>query len=357
MVVLAKLRWGSVEEQVCPTCGLVEKHYYIRTRKQWRCKAKECRRTFSVTSDTPFADRKISYRHLLIGLFEFLSNQKGLSALKLRRTIGHSYQTCFTFLGKVREALSNTVDTEQMEGLVQIDGGHFSGRPRKGNKKKPPKSVTVPKSQSIAAETEKKASKGKVDPTKGQHRRKFPSRSFAFHHNRRIVVVCREVSPTPGVGGVRSRVAICRTENSTDMTALAKQWIKPGSLIWTDEGVAFSNLKFAGFRHQTVNHAVEFSSDEGVSDNHAESFFSRLRRAVIGIYHRVTPHYMLDYAEETSWREHVRRKNTVEQLLDLGKRVFNARRSVDWLNYSHGHHRTVELLFVASKANPNPQVA
>lgn len=71
-------------------------------------------------------------------------------------------------------------------------------------------------------------------------------------------------------------------------------------------------------------------------------------------YHRVTPHYMLDYAEETSWREHVRRKNTVEQLFDLGKRVFNARRSVDWLNYSHGRHRTVELLFVASKANPNP---
>lgn len=37
-LTFAKLRWGSLEEQVCPRCGVVRKHAYISTRKQWACK-------------------------------------------------------------------------------------------------------------------------------------------------------------------------------------------------------------------------------------------------------------------------------------------------------------------------------
>ncbi|MFA6488624.1 MAG: transposase [Sideroxydans sp.] len=31
-----ELRWGGGDEVVCPTCGTVGKHYFQRTRKQWR---------------------------------------------------------------------------------------------------------------------------------------------------------------------------------------------------------------------------------------------------------------------------------------------------------------------------------
>src|SRR5580698_2534541 len=86
-MMLAELRWGSKTEQICPGCGVIDSHYVIKTRSQWRCKGKPCRRTFSVTSNSPFADRKISYKRLLIALFLFVTKHKGISALELRRLI------------------------------------------------------------------------------------------------------------------------------------------------------------------------------------------------------------------------------------------------------------------------------
>ena len=46
-------RWEG-GEPVCPQCGGIE-HYWLKTRKQWRCKHKECNHSFSVTSGTLFA--------------------------------------------------------------------------------------------------------------------------------------------------------------------------------------------------------------------------------------------------------------------------------------------------------------
>ena len=45
-------RWGNGDEVACPECGAVDRHYFIKTRRQWRCKA--CKHTFSVTSGTIF---------------------------------------------------------------------------------------------------------------------------------------------------------------------------------------------------------------------------------------------------------------------------------------------------------------
>ena len=37
--VFREVRWGKGEETACPTCGTVDKHYFLPTRKQWRCKS------------------------------------------------------------------------------------------------------------------------------------------------------------------------------------------------------------------------------------------------------------------------------------------------------------------------------
>lgn len=349
---LAELRWGSADQQVCPECGAVDRHYHIRTRRQWRCK--HCFHTFSVTSSTPFADRKIGYRKLLLALFAFVINQKGLAALALRRIIGGQYRTSFTLLHKLREAIMTTTCQDQLEGVVEIDGGHFSGRKRKGRKKK-----GKPKKQQVPS---KYAS---------QHRSKAPQGAFPFHPNRRIIIALREISKETtgainkyngkpiGKGATRTVVAVCRSENAVDVEALIRKHVAAPSTIRTDEMPSYSNVKLMGYTHQVVNHSVEFSSDEGYNENQAESFFSRMRRACIGIYHRVTPKYMLDYATEAAWREDVRRKDTRSQLEALVKRVFAAGLSKDWLSYCHGNHRQVELLFQAArnganKLNPSP---
>lgn len=77
-----------------------------------------------------------------------------------------------------------------------------------------------------------------------------------------------------------------------------------------------------------------------------QSFFSRMRRAVLGVYHRITPKYMLDYAWEMAWREDLRRKPTKKQVKNLVSRVFaSAGISKDWINYGHGNMRKGEIMF------------
>lgn len=179
---LAEMRWGSREQQVCPDCGAIDRHYDIRTRNQWRCK--HCFATFSVTSGTPFADQKIGYRKLAMAIFSFIINQKGLAALTLRRIIGGQYRTSFTLLHKIREAVMLTVGSEKMNGVIEIDGGHFSGKKRKGRKKRKPT----------------KEDKNTVPAKYSQHREKMKSSAFPFHPNRRIVMVLREMFEEKGKG-------------------------------------------------------------------------------------------------------------------------------------------------------------
>lgn len=51
------VRWSDTHgEPVCPACGNCNEHYFLKTRKQFRCK--ECNHTFSVTSGTIFASHK-----------------------------------------------------------------------------------------------------------------------------------------------------------------------------------------------------------------------------------------------------------------------------------------------------------
>jgi hypothetical protein len=51
-----------------------------------------------------------------------------------------------------------------------------------------------------------------------------------------------------------------------------------------------------------IHHQDAYSFD-GACTNQAEEYFSRLRRAEIGIHHHIAGAYLLRYAQESSWRE------------------------------------------------------
>ncbi len=329
---LAELRWGP-GVQVCPRCGTVDHHHDIRSRNQWSCRSAGCGRRFSVTTGTPFADQKIGYKKLLLAIFSFVVNQKGIAALALRRIIGGQYRTSYVLLHKIREAIMLTEPTQPLAGVVEIDGGHFAGRPRKGRKLKVAK--TAPQAKSIPKKH-----------AKPQHRDKTPNSEYPHHPNRRIVLTLREIFPPgAGKGAFRTRVVVAPREDTANVEAAVRKYVAKHSTIRSDESSAYGNLKLMGYYHETVNHTVEFSSDEGVNENQAESFFSRMRRAFIGVYHKITPLYMLDYAREMGWREDVRRLSTREQMQGLLRRVCGSGTSHDWLNYGRrGCKRRLELM-------------
>ncbi|MHB0926260.1 MAG: transposase, partial [Gallionellaceae bacterium] len=75
-----EVRWGKGEEVACPACGVIGKHYFKATRKQWCCR--DCKHTFSVTSGTIFAFHKLPLKVYLAAIAIFTNAVKGISALQ-----------------------------------------------------------------------------------------------------------------------------------------------------------------------------------------------------------------------------------------------------------------------------------
>ncbi len=325
----AAARWGGRSTQICPTCGSDAIHYWISTRRQWRCRELGCSRTFSVTSGTKFADHKLPLRTILQAMVVFANNVKGISASALTRLLGIAYQTAFVLLHKIRESIVESRDKMQLDGLIQIDGAHVSGSTRKGRVKK--------------------------DATKTQHRDKTGYGANPTHPLRRIVMVVREVDQENRKGAIRTVVEVVRAENRAAVTALAEKYVKKGAKVMTDESSAYNRFNLL-YDHETVNHSKEFSTDDGVNNNQAESFFARMRRMVIGQIHRLTPKYMLDYVTEVAWREDERRTPTSMQVANLLVMVQKSE-SRWWRGYWQGHHRQEEVLFYPKDAKDLPKMA
>lgn len=96
---------------------------------------------------------------------------------------------------------------------------------------------------------------------------------------RRIVLVLRQIGEEPGDGGVKSITCVLKAESPIEVIQAIKKYVALGTVIHTDDGKAFSSLNSIGYKHKTVRHSVEYSTVDGVNNNQAEAFFSRLRRA------------------------------------------------------------------------------
>ena len=86
---------------------------------------------------------------------------------------------------------------------------------------------------------------------------------------------------------------------------IVQQRVALGSELHADEGPHWDELEFL-FNAHRINHSEAFSWD-GACTNQAESYFSRLRRAVDGQHHHVSKQYLHQYANEAAWREDHRR--------------------------------------------------
>lgn len=321
------IRWGNNSEQYCSTCGVIDSHYIRPNRRQWRCK--HCGSYFSVTTKTIWADRKLPFKKILLMLFIFSSSPNGISASALSRQVGINYKTAWVFCHKLRESIARTEDKTLMTGEVHVDGGHFGGKPRSGqfrNKAKP----------------EAVAEKIKLGKNQGARRSRMSHANYERRkRNRRIVMVVRQVKPS--IGAFRTRCFLTKAEDDKAARYIANNYIEKGSVVRTDECPAYNRFS-SHFLHQTVEHSKEYSTLDGVNNNQAESFFSRLRRSEYGTFHRMMARYMIDYAREMAWREDHRKKSEKTKFDDLLKRALSVGYSRWWRGYWAGAKRNCEMI-------------
>ena len=168
---------------------------------------------------------------------------------------------------KLREALGAEIhnpDKPELAGTVEIDGAYFGGHVKPANRK--------------ADRTDRRQAEEQTG-------------------KRQVVVVVREL-----LG--RTLPFIVPRESAA--VPLVRQHVASGTTVHGDESGAWDALH-ASYPMLRVNHSREFKGDDDACTNQAESWFSRLRRAEMGVHHRISGQYLYQYANEMAWREDNRR--------------------------------------------------
>jgi len=283
-----EMRWPeSNGEAVCPQCSHDEA-YKITTRRKFKCKA--CARQFSVTSGTILTSRKMDFVDLLAAICIIVNASKGVSMVQLSRDLDCQYKTAFVLAHKLREAMAQEVQTgAKLQGHVEIDGAYFGGHIRPEN-----------------AKADRK------------------DRRLKRHQNgrRRVVVTMRER---------HGRTLPIVTINEGEGVAMAIQNVSRTATMSADEASHW-DLLHNGWMVERVNHS-EIYSDHGKHTNMVESFFSRLRRMVVGQYHHVSPAYLHQYANHAAWLEDNRRTDNGTLAHVLVSNAMDAPVSRSWKGY------------------------
>ena len=282
-----RIRWHETQgEPYCPECGCLTVHA-LRCRPVWECTG--CHHQFSVTSGTIFASRKRPVRDYLLAIAIFVNGAKGHSALQLSRDLDCQYKTAFVLAHKLREAMAAERHERQVSGEVEIDGAYFGGY---------------------------------VKPRNFKENRRDRRLAVNQSGKRRCVVIMRERNG-------RALPFVCKTEDAA-LPAIRER-VAIGSTVYADEAACWDQLS-ARYLTKRINHSEAYSDGEACT-NQAESFFSRLRRAEIGIHHHVSGPYLNAYAHEMTWRENHRRISNGEHYLMVANAAAAHPISKQWCGY------------------------
>lgn len=333
--IFRKSRFGEDERFACPECTFVDKHWFIKTRKQWTCK--HCRHRFSVTSGTAFNNRKLAFRKLLCIVFRFLTDLQGVNANNLLSDVGITYKTAFQNVSKIREVLYQSMDMTPLTGIVHIDCMHICGKPRRSNIRKA--------SDSALVNNKLRTRKDSIVPDKSTHPEPWNIEKLK---NRRIVLALSQLALTDdgSYGSDRTIAFILKRETASLILPLIKKHVARNAIIMSDCGGAFNQIEpLLGIKHFSVNHSKRYQDEFGVNNNQAESFFSRIRRAEYGTYNAVGRAYLAFYVAEFGYRNDSKYFGIRARFDSLLSKILRSEPSKFFSGYNQGHRAKFEYAY------------
>jgi len=268
---LESVRWP--DSIVCPHCGAGGYRLAGKSTRKGLCKCRKCRRQFTVTVGTIFQGSHISLNKWLYAIYLMCESKKGISSNQLSRDVGVTYKSAWFMTHRIRQAMSND-GAMKFDGIVEADETYIGGRTKGGKR---------------GRGAEKKTPVFALISRDGEAR--------SFH-----------------VGNVRKRT----------LQGLIQEHVAETAHIMTDTFKSYGGLHktFAG--HSSVDHSKEYVRGI-VHTNFAESYFSLLKRGILGTFHHVSRKHLQRYLHEFDFRWNRRHDDGDQSVNDVLKQAVGQR--------------------------------
>ena len=289
-----KLRWpdGNV---VCPRCATA-KHSFIKTRRIWFCYT--CKKQFTVKVKTIMEDSPISLDKWMIAFWMLANCKNGISSYELASTIKVTQTTAWFMLQRIREVMKG----RKFGKMTKLGGGG-----------------PVEADESFIGGVTSNMHKG----------RRLKVEGLGPYKNKTIVqgILDRNLRK------VRATVVPNVTREALQEEIFRN--VKFGSMIYTDNAVAYDNGLQRRFIHDFVNKTEAYVRGR-VHTNGMENFWSLLKRSLKGTYVAVEPFHLSRYVDEQVFRYNHRKEGD--------RKLTNADRLAMLMSQVVGHRLTYSEL-------------
>ena len=272
-------RWG--DEPWCPHCGSVNvREDHKHPTMSHRCREKECRKHFSVRTESVMARSKLGYQEWVIAIFLLTTSLKGVSSMKLHSDLGITQKSAWHLAHRLREAWTEA-QAATFGGPIEADETFMGGKRRNMSNA----------SRKLLANT----GRGAVGKT---------------------AIVGVKDRPTKKV-----RAKVTEKLDAAALQGFVIEHAAAGASVYTDEATAYTGLP----NHETVRHSVSEYVRGQVHTNDMESFWSMLKRGYVGVYHKMSPKHLDRYVTEFVGRQNFRDADTIDQMGCVAKGLLGKR--------------------------------
>jgi transposase-like protein len=274
---LEAIRWPN--GPICPHCGVIDDAIYlepknggrktnkgkISLRRVWKCKS--CKKQFSVTVGTIFERSHIPIHKWLMAVYLMSANKNGVSAHELHRELKVTYKTAWFMCHRIREAMKREPLASRFQGTVIADETFIGPNP------------------------------------KNFKNDKRYSQDWRTQRDHKVAVLSLV---HPETGEVRSQV-VPDVTGKTLRSALESEVDLANTDLQTDHHQPYIPIGWKARSHERVNHSMSEYVRDGVTTNHAEGFFSQLKRSLDGTFHHVSREHLARYLAEFDYRYSTRK--------------------------------------------------
>lgn len=264
----------------CHRCGGTNT-YEVPSGKPLPHRCRDCRKHFSFRHGTLLEDSHVPLQKWAFAIYLLVTSLKGVSSMKLRRDLDITQKTAWHMLHKIRHALSGSGIS--MSGTVEVDETYIGGLERNKH------------------ESDKlKAGRGSVGK----------SAVVGIKHRDSRQVSAQVIDDTR-----RTTLHGFITDHATE-----------GTTVMTDDFISYRQLdeyKRRFVRHSAGEYVVGETHINGI-----ESFWSMLKRAHKGTYHKMSRKHLNQYVDEFAGRHNIRELDTSDQMASvvagfIGRRLMN----------------------------------